>query len=92
MRNRPYGIARFILPWLGAVAVVVLLVGSCRESRGQSPTPAPTPTPVMCIVNPKSEASSAVKPGRYKGKVVRFCCESCRYQFAKKPWKYVKAK
>jgi len=58
----------------------------------QRPTPTPTPTPVLpqkfCTVNLKSPVNPLVKPAVYKGKRYYFCCESCRYQFALKPYKW----
>ena len=70
-----------------AASAALLLFGLLVCASAQTPTPTPTP---VCVVNPKSPANPAVKPGRYKGKLYRFCCESCRYQFSKKPWKWAK--
>ncbi len=61
-----------------------------KKSPTTAPTTAPTTKPVnkMCAVNPEDPVDDRVSVV-YEGKVIGFCCEDCKADFAKDPKSYV---
>lgn len=79
---------------LFTVLSCALLVGGVayahEHTDKKTPATAPTTKPVnkMCAVNSEDPVDDRVTVV-YEGKVIGFCCEDCKVDFAKDPKKFI---